>query len=143
MDLGSRRTGVAVSDLTGTLAGGLEVIESMGLKECAEKVLDIAEKYNVSQIVLGYPINLNGTRGASSQITEKFKEMLEISASPRGLEITVTLFDERLSTSLAHVYMNQTGIKSKSRKQKIDMLSAQIILQNYLDSKKGADMPSL
>jgi len=143
VDLGSRRTGIAVSDLTGTLAGGLEVIESMGLKECAGKVLDVAARYGVSQIVLGYPINLNGTKGTSSQIAEKFKEMLESFAPPRGLEITVTLFDERLSTSLAHVYMNQTGIKSKNRKEKIDMLSAQIILQNYLDSRKGADMPPL
>ena len=143
MDLGSRRTGIAVSDLTGTLAGGLEVIESSGLKDCAKKVLDIAGRYAVSQIVLGYPVNLNGTKGESSQIAEKFKEILENSAKPRGLEIEVILFDERLSTSLAHVYMNQTGIKSKSRKEKIDMLSAQIILQNYLDSKKGADTPPL
>ena len=139
MDLGGKRTGIAVSDLTGTLAGGLEVVESPGLKDCAKKVLDTAERYAVSQIVLGYPVNLNGTKGESSQTTEKFKEILENSAKSRRLEIEVILFDERLSTSLAHVYMNQTGIKSRDRKEKIDMLSAQIILQNYLDSKKAAD----
>jgi RNase H-fold protein (predicted Holliday junction resolvase) len=53
------------------------------------------------------------------------------------LEISVALSDERLSSALAHVYMNQTGIKSKNRKKKVDMLSAQIILQNYMDAKKN------
>jgi putative Holliday junction resolvase len=53
------------------------------------------------------------------------------------LDISVVVFDERLSSALAHVYMNQTGIKSKDRKNKVDMLSAQIILQNYIDREKN------
>jgi len=140
VDLGDKRTGIAVSDLTGTLAGGLELIESAGLTDCAKKVLITAEKYNVSEIVIGYPINMNGTKGESSLKVEKFKEILEKLLKPLNKEIKIILFDERLSTSLAHVYMNQTGIKGKNRKQKVDMLSAQIILQNYIDSKKGANI---
>ena len=136
VDLGDRRTGVAITDLTGTLAGGLEAVESTGLTDCAKKIFSIAEKYDASEIVLGYPINMNGTKGESSLKVEKFKEILTNLAQSNKRELKIILFDERLSTSLAHVYMNQTGIKGKDRKQKVDMLSAQIILQNYIDSKK-------
>ena len=136
IDLGGRRTGTAVTDLTGTLAGGLEVIEADGLNVCAKKVMALAEKYDVAEIVLGYPVNMNGTKGESALKTEKFKSILEKLIKEKDFDIKIILFDERLSTSLAHVYMNETGIKSKSRKQKVDMLSAQIILQNYIDSKR-------
>ena len=136
IDLGDKRTGTAVTDLTGTLAGGLELIESTGLKDCAEKVMVLVEKYNVCEIVLGNPINMNGTKGESAVKTEKFKSLLENLINKKNLQIKIILFDERLSTSLAHVYMNETGIKGRDRKKKIDMLSAQIILQNYIDRKK-------
>ena len=136
IDLGDKRTGTAVTDLTGTLAGGLELIESTGLKDCAEKVMVLIEKYNVYEIVLGNPINMNGTKGESAVKTEKFKSLLENLINKKNLQIKIILFDERLSTSLAHVYMNETGIKGRDRKKKIDMLSAQIILQNYIDRKQ-------
>ena len=136
IDLGDRRTGVAVTDLTGTLAGGLELIEANGLTDCAKKIIVLIEQYNVSEIVLGYPVNMNGTKGESALKVEKFKDILEKFIKEKDLDIKIILFDERLSTSLAHVYMNQTGIKGKDRKQKVDMLSAQIILQNYVDGKK-------
>ena len=135
IDLGDKRTGVAVTDLTGTLAGGLELIEATGLNDCAKKVMLLAEKYDVYEIVLGYPLNMNGTKGESAVKTEKFKSILEKLIKDKELEIKIILFDERLSTLLAHVYMNETGIKSRNRKNKVDMLSAQIILQNYIDGK--------
>ena len=136
VDLGEKRTGVAVTDLTGTLAGGLELIVADGLNACAANVIAVAEKYEVCEIVLGYPINMNGTKGEKALNAEKFKNKLEKLIAEKDLEISVALFDERLSTSLAHVYMNETGIKSKNRKRKVDMLSAQIILQDYIDSKR-------
>ncbi|MCL1794918.1 MAG: Holliday junction resolvase RuvX [Oscillospiraceae bacterium] len=135
VDLGERRTGVALSDPTGTLAGGLELVEADGLNGFGRKIMDLAEKYGVCEIVLGYPVNMNGTLGESAKKTEKFKKMLEELIGKKGLDISVTLFDERLSSALAHVYMNETGIKGKDRKKKVDMLSAQIILQNYIDKK--------
>ena len=131
IDLGEKRTGVAMSDLTGTLAGDLELIEASGLKSCARRVLEICAEHDVCELVLGYPINMNGTKGESALKAEKFKEILE---QESDREIKIILFDERLSTSLAHVYMNETG--AKNRRGKIDMLSASIILQGYLDSKK-------
>ena len=134
--MGDKRTGVAITDLTGILAGGLVLIESTGLNDCVKKIMVLIEKYNIYEIVLGYPINMNGTKGESAVKAEKFKNILEKSIKEKELDIKIILFDERLSTSLAHVYMNQTGIKSKNRKNKVDMLSAQIILQNYIDGKR-------
>jgi len=137
--LGDKRTGVAVTDLTGTLAGGLELIESTGLNDCAKKTMVLIEKYEICEIVLGYPVNMNGTKGESALKAEKFKSILEKLIKEKGLDIEIILFDERLSTSLAHVYMNETGISGKKRKNKVDMLSAQIILQNYIDNKKNKE----
>ncbi|MCL1857799.1 MAG: Holliday junction resolvase RuvX [Oscillospiraceae bacterium] len=136
IDLGDKRTGIAITDLTGTLACGLEVVESEGLNSCAKKVMVLIEKHEIIDIVLGYPVNMNGTKGESAIKTEKFKNILEKLIKEKELNIKIILFDERLSTSLAHVYMNETGIKGKNRKKKVDMLSAQIILQNYIDAKK-------
>ena len=137
IDLGDKRTGTAVTDPTGILACGLEVIESSGLNDCAKKIMVLAEKYEIGLIVLGYPLNMNGTKGESALKTEKFKSILEKYIKEKDLKIKIMLFDERLSTSLAHVYMNETGIKGRNRKSKVDMLSAQIILQNYIDSEKS------
>jgi len=134
IDLGDKRTGVAVSDLTGTLASGLELIEADGLTSCAKRVAAICGMMDINTAVLGYPLNMNGTRGDAALKAEKFKEILEGLADEAGRELEVVLFDERLSTSLAHVYMNESGVKKK--RGKIDMLSASIILQNYLDSNK-------
>jgi len=136
IDLGERRTGVAITDLTGTLAGGLELIEADGMGGLGKKIMELAEKHGVAGIVLGYPVNMNGTLGESAKKAEKFKEKLEGLIKQKGLDIEVALFDERLSSALAHVYMNESGIKSKDRKKKVDMLSAQIILQDYIDKKK-------
>ena len=144
VDLGNKRTGVAITDLTGTLAGGLELVTATGMKDCALKITAIAQRYDVSEIVLGYPVNMNGTKGESALKTEKFKSILESLLAGKHLNITIILFDERLSTSLAHVYMNESGVKGRDKKNKVDMLSAQIILQNYVDAKSrtGISPPS-
>jgi len=142
VDLGDKRTGVAITDPTGTLAGGLELVVSSGLKDCAQKIAAIAEKYDVCEIILGYPLNMNGTKGESALKTEKFKSILENIINQKHSQIKVIFFDERLSTSLAHVYMNETGVRGKHRKNKIDMLSAQIILQDYIDFiSRGGNLP--
>ena len=129
VDLGDKRTGVAISDLSGTLAVGLELVEEQGLMKCVKKIADICAAHDIGEIVLGYPLNMNGTRGESAVKIEKFKEVLEDMTG-----INIILYDERLSTSLAHVYLNQTG--AKKRREKVDMLAACIILQDYMDSRK-------
>jgi len=137
IDLGEKRTGVAISDLTGTLASGLELIKADGLTSCAKRILEICVEYKICEIVLGYPINMNGTKGEAAARTDKFKEILERLANETDYNINVILLDERLSTSLAHVYMNETN--AKNRREKIDMLSASIILQNFIDRNDRSD----
>ena len=135
VDLGDKRTGLAVTDPTGILATGLELITASGVTDCARQVAAFAKEYEVGEIVIGNPINMNGTLGESTKKVGRFSEILaEIINGGEDKNVKITLFDERLSSSLAHIYMNQMGVRSKNRKSKVDMLSAQIILQNYIDS---------
>jgi len=131
VDYGDARTGLALSDLSGFLASGAGCIKSTGFMKTAESVAEFAKKSDVGLIVLGHPINMNGTLGPRSEKVQAFGKHLE--------EITgikVELFDERLSTANAHVILNQTNTRGQKRKDIIDEMSACLILQSYLDSKR-------
>ncbi len=132
VDYGDTRTGLAVTDELCMMAHGIGYIKEKYPPYTADKVVEKAKEYEVDTIVLGYPINMNGTKGPRSQKAEEFKALLN-----ERCDCNVILFDERVSTMSAHTYLNQTGIKSKNRKEVIDTLSAQIILQNYIDSIKN------
>lgn len=129
VDFGDARTGLALSDLSGFLASGLGTIKSTSFKETLALVADAAKKNDVCLIVLGHPINMNGTLGPRSDKIKAFAEQLE-----KASGIRVVLFDERLSTANAHVMLNMTGTRGQKRKQIIDEMSACLILQSYLDS---------
>lgn len=131
VDLGDARTGLAVSDALGMLANGIGYIRSDYDKKIAEEVLAAAKEYDVGTIVIGNPINMNGTFGPRCEKIDAFAALLSSMT-----EIPIVKFDERLSTAAAHRILNETNIKSKKRKQVIDTLSAQIILQNYMDSHR-------
>ena len=131
VDYGDARTGLALSDLSGFLASGAGCIKSTGFMKTAESVAEFAKKSDVGLIVLGHPINMNGTLGPRSEKVQAFGKHLE--------EITgikVELFDERLSTANAHVILNQTNTRGQKRKDIIDEMSACLILQSYLDRSK-------
>ena len=132
VDYGDARTGLALSDLSGFLAGGAGCIKSTGFLKTAESVSEIAKKNDVGLIVLGHPINMNGTLGPRSEKVQAFgKHLEEISG------IKVELFDERLSTANAHVILNQTNTRGQKRKDIIDEMSACLILQSYLDRERN------
>jgi len=133
VDYGDARTGLALSDLSGFLASGAGCIKSTGFMKTAESVAEFAKKSDVGLIVLGHPINMNGTLGPRSEKVQAFGKHLE--------EITgikVELFDERLSTANAHVILNQTNTRGQKRKDIIDEMSACLILQSYLDRSKNS-----
>ena len=132
VDYGDARTGLAVSDLSGTLAQGIGTVKATGMRKTAEAVAEAAKKNDASVFVPGLPVNMNGTEGPRADKARAFGEMLR---ELTGLE--VTLFDERLTTSAAHQIMNLTDTRGSKRKGKVDTLSAEIILQDYLDSKKN------
>lgn len=132
VDLGDARTGLAVSDALGFLAGGIGYIKSGHMPKVAEEVLAAAKEHDVGMIVIGNPINMNGTLGPRAEKIQAFVEMLS-----EMTEIPIVKFDERLSTAAAHRILNETNIRSGKRKTVIDTLSAQIILQNYLDANRS------
>lgn len=132
VDFGDARTGLALSDPSGFLASGIGCIKSGSFLKTAEEVIRIAKEKDVRLIVLGHPINMNGTIGPRAEKAEAFgKHLMEL------CDIPVLLFDERLSTANAHVMLNSTTIKGQKRKEIIDEMSASLILQSYLDKERA------
>lgn len=135
IDFGEVRTGLAVSDALGMMAHGIGTVKTNGFKNLINIISEKIKEYDISLIVLGNPINMNGTYGEKCKTVSLLAERIR-----SELHIEVELFDERLSTVSAHEILNSTEIKSKKRKAVIDTLSAEIILQNYLDSRKNIDI---
>ena len=132
IDYGDKRIGVSISDALGVTAQALETINWDG-KIFAQPILRIKEivnNYNVNTIVLGFPKNMNGSIGPRGELTFEFKKLLEKELS----NITVILWDERLSSVSAKRVMSELKIKKKKKKKIIDQIAAVYILQNYLDS---------
>jgi len=132
VDYGDARTGLALSDLAGFLASGAGCIKSSGFLKTAQAVAEFAIKSDVGLIVLGHPINMNGTLGPRSEKVQAFGAKLKELC---GIE--VELFDERLSTANAHQILNQTNTRGQKRKDIIDEMSACLILQSYLDRERN------
>jgi len=128
LDIGTKRIGMAISDEGCIIARGLNSIERNG-KE-VEKIKEIIKKYNVEKIVYGLPLKMDGSISAQTEIVASF-----ISKLKKEISIPLLPWDERLSTKQAETILIQADISRKKRKKLIDKLSAQIILQNYLDAK--------
>lgn len=131
VDSGDVRTGLAVSDTLGFLANGIGTFTAPTEDELVELVVKYANEYDVERVVIGNPINMDGSSGERSQKVRALSEKIAA-----RLSVPVTLFDERCTTMEAHKIMNITNTRGKKRKAAVDTLSAQIILQDYLDSQK-------
>ena len=132
VDYGDARTGIAVSDRGGFLASPVEVINGREPQTVAGAVARIAAEREAQLIVMGLPKNMDGTEGFRAAATREFASLVkELS----GIE--VVFYDERLTTVSAHRYLNEVNVRGKKRKQTVDAVAAVIILQDYLDSKKG------
>lgn len=133
LDLGSRTCGVAISDMFGFLARVYDTIRFTDddYDTCAKKIVEICEKENINDIVLGLPKHMNGDVGIRGQISVDFKAKL-LEYKP----FNVILWDERLSTVAANRVMLEGNMRRDYRKTHKDELAAVVILQNYLDFKK-------
>lgn len=134
LDFGSKTVGVAVTDPLMLTAQGLEIIrreQENKLRRTLARIEELVKEYEVSEIVLGYPKNMNNTIGERCQKTESFKEQLE-----RRTGLPVVLWDERLTTVSADSIMSEVGIAKDKRKAYVDQIAATLILQGYLDYKK-------
>ena len=133
LDLGTRTLGIAISDLTLTIASTYKTIryEEGDYDFLIHELSEIIKNEKISKIVLGLPKNMNNTLGESAIRCLDFKELI-----CKTLNIEVIMQDERLTTVEATNYMIEANVSRKKRKKKIDSLAANIILQSYLDRKK-------
>ena len=133
LDLGSKSLGIALSDNLNIIAQGCEnyFYKDNDLKYCLNKVNEYIHKYNLDQIVLGYPLYPSGDKSESTYLVEKFKLLLETE-----FKIEVILEDESYSTVNAKNFMIAGNVSRKKRKSKKDMVAAEIILQQFLNKLK-------
>lgn len=135
VDFGHRRFGFAVSDPTHFLATPLRVEECRTTREAVEVVRSICAEQDVERIVLGLPLNMDGTAGPIVQHVRQFKAELE-----SRVNLPVHLWDERLTSKSAEHVLIEAGTRREKRKKVIDKLAAQIMLQSYLDANEPEGM---
>lgn len=134
LDLGTRTLGTSLSDTTLTIASSYKTIRfnDSDYDSLLPQIKEIVEEFKVSKIVLGLPKNMNNSLGFRAEETIEFQKKLS-----EYLNMEVVLQDERLSTIEATNYLVAADMSRKKRKQKVDSLAANIILQTYLDKMKG------
>ena len=132
IDYGDAHTGIAISDPTGFLAGFTTVINAYRPEAVAEQISALAKEHGVEELVLGHPINMDGTRGPRSEKAQAMKTLLEETTS-----LPVVLWDERRTTIDAHQILFNSGKNAKKRKKVVDAVAATLILEGYLTYKKS------
>ena len=131
IDYGDARTGVALSDPTGLLAGQTFLIKSRKAPVVLEELAALARKQRAEELVMGYPRNMDGTLGPRAEKYAAFAKELEAATG-----LPVVLWDERRTTVDAHRILGEQGIRAKQRKDKVDAVAAALILEGYLDWKR-------
>lgn len=129
VDFGDVRTGIAISDDAQIIAFPRETLECPHIEQAAAAVARLAATEQAAQIVVGYPLNMNGTPGPRTEKTEAFITQLTARTT-----IPIMKWDERLSSKIAEDVLIEAGTRRGDRKKHIDKLAAQVILQSYLDA---------
>lgn len=133
LDHGERRIGVAVSDELGLIAHPLLTIQHTNRRNDLRSIGRLLRRYNCAEIVVGWPLHLSGDRSARAAAVEQFAETLRAEFA-----VPVHLWDERLSTAEAHRHLDAVGRSARDRKDVIDQIAATLILQSWLDARKGS-----
>lgn len=131
IDYGDAHTGVAISDRTLTLCGFSTVVNAYRSEVVIEQLQKLIEEHEVTELVLGHPINMDGTRGPRAEKAEGFAEQLRAATG-----LPVTLWDERRTTIDAHNILANNGKRAKERKKTVDAVAASLMLEGYLTYKK-------
>lgn len=132
LDYGSKRLGMAISDQSGTIATPLGMIKYTDDKQLMASLKEIIETKKIDVIILGFPKNMDNSIGIRAETVLAFKKKIEAT-----FKIKVILEDERLTSKRASSILIQADMSRRKRKEVIDKLAANIILQSYLDKKKG------
>ena len=131
IDYGDARTGVAISDLLGTIVGSTYVVPSRNTEKAIADIVKLCKDNVVGHIVVGLPRTMDGSEGPRAQLCREFGELLK---QATGLEIT--MWDERRTTVEAHNILSQHNYHGKKRKNTVDAVAASLILEGYLNSRK-------
>src|SRR5688572_18952146 len=134
LDVGDRRIGMAVSDETGTLASALETLTRVGPRKDARAVAERVLRHEVEAVVVGLPLNMDGTRGAQAEKVLAFCEAIRA-----RVRVPVVTLDERLTSVEAEQILARSGRGRKQRRALVDQVAATVILQEYLDHRKAAE----
>lgn len=131
IDYGDARTGVAVSDPTGMLAGFTTVIQSHKPEFVAGEVARLVKEHGAEELVMGFPRNMDGTEGPRADLYRAFAKQVEEAAG-----MPVVLWDERRTTIEAHAILHESGKRMKQHKKNVDAVAASLILEGYLTKKR-------
>ena len=137
VDLGLVRTGLAICDELELIISPIETVRNKNLNILSNIIINKIIETDTKMLVIGLPLNMNGSAGESAERVHKFKNILEYKLNSKNIKIEIVLWDERLSTVSAINYLNQVNIRGQKRKNIIDTVSAVIILENYLNYRKN------
>ena len=132
VDYGDKRTGLAECDVSGLIAGGIGTICEGGMRKTAVRVAEEAAKRSCKKIVIGLPKNMDGSEGLRADVIKAFGAILA-----ELTEIPIDYYDERMTTMEAYRFLDASGTFGKRRRAAVDTLSAEIILQNYIDKERN------
>lgn len=137
LDYGTKTVGVAISDLLGLTAQGIETIryEENNDEQIMNRLQELVQEYDVSQFVVGLPKNMNGSIGERAEACQHFARVIE-----ERFKLPVKLWDERLTTMAAEKMLISADVSRKKRKKVIDKMAAMMILQGYLDSHRNGGL---
>jgi putative Holliday junction resolvase len=142
LDVGSKTIGLAVSDADGSIATARSVLARGGHAQDAKAVVELAVAEEASRIVVGLPLELDGSEGRRARAVRRFVEVLQPALAEALPEATIALWDERFSTSAAERTLLEADLSRAKRKQKIDAVAAQFILQGWLDAQPASNEDS-
>ncbi len=128
LDLGTERVGVAISNDERTVATPLEVVPGRDWAALDRRLVEISNEWEVAVVVVGAPLSLDGSEGPAMKRTKKAIARLRATLRP-----PIVTYDERLTTVTAHSMLDEQGVPGRSRKDMVDMVAAQIILQSWMD----------
>ena len=129
IDYGDVRIGIALTDALCIISSPFEVYKNKGEDDAINHIIELIKEYNVDGIAMGLPVNMDGTEGERALIHRAFGEKLEKQSG-----VKVTFVDERLTSAEAEEILISSGVRREKRKELIDKISAQIILQTYIDN---------
>ena len=135
LDVGSKRIGIAVSDLLGITAQGLETLQRQNKRLDFEKLAKVIEKFGITQIVVGYPLRMSGEEGVQAEKMQRFAEELR-----RRFQLPVHLWDERLTSAEANRLLRETDMSIRRRGQVVDQLAAVLILQSWMEGRRQSSI---